>query len=115
MDQEKEGLIMTQEHANVLNIIKSAEHKYISSTDILAKLNKDKDYHRKLQQIISELVNDFEIPIGSSSTESRKGYFYCETDYDYHIAKRALVSRVDALTGRLSILEKCHLKSKLKA
>lgn len=108
MDQGKEGLIMTQEHANVLNIIKSAEHKYISSTDILAKLNKDKDYHRKLQQIISELVNDYEIPIGSSSIENRKGYFYCVTDYDYLIAKRALTSRLDALTGRLGVLEKCH-------
>ncbi len=100
--------IMTQDHLNVLNIIKSAEHKYISSIEILAKMPAENMTDRKLKQLISELVNDYRIPIGSSSKEGSKGYFYCVSDYDYHVAKRSLISRAEALTGRLDILEQCH-------
>lgn len=100
--------LMTQDHLKVLDVIKTAKNKYISSTEIIAILTEYNMTDRKLKQIISELVNDYEIPIGSSSVKGRKGYFYCENDYDFYVAKRSLTSRVDAITGRLDVLEKCH-------
>ncbi len=99
------GLKFTQPHADVVNVIFNSKQDVISSSEILEQLGKDKSYHRTLQQLISELVTFYRLPIGSTSVGGKMGYFYCRNKQQFRIAKRSLISRRNVLDQRIRTLE----------
>ncbi len=102
---------MSQEHLDVLNLIKNCKNNAITRKEIVAKLEKDISYYRQLNHIINELIVMFNEPIGSSSSIYRNGYFYCRTKEDYMLAKKSLNSRIESVSERVQALEKIQ-KSK---
>ena len=82
---------MSQEHANVLNLIKNNPKRYITRAEIVKALNKDMTYYRRLNNVI-------------------KGYFYCENEADFRHAEQTLISRIEGFENRLSVLR--DIKSK---
>lgn len=95
---------MSQEHLDVLNIIKECKDDAITRKQIVAMLGKDATYFRQLNDIITDLVVIFKEPIGSSSNKYKKGYFYCEDENDFRIARNSLISRVDKIMERERVL-----------
>ncbi|RAI81277.1 hypothetical protein BFS35_006835 [Macrococcoides goetzii] len=106
------GIKFTQPHADIVNVIFNSKQDVISSSEILEQLGKDKSYHRTLQQLISELVTFYRLPIGSTSVGGKMGYFYCRNKQQFRIAKRSIKSRIDVLQTRYESLEEAekHIK-----
>lgn len=105
---------MSQEHLDVLNLIKNCKNNAITRKEIVAALGKDAHYYRKLNIIINELVVVFREPIGSSSSIYRNGYFYCKDDKDFYLAKKSLISRIESVNERMEVLKKLQLKRRDK-
>ncbi|MGK0576789.1 hypothetical protein [Macrococcus capreoli] len=97
---------MSQEHLDVLNIIKECKDDAITRKQIVAILGKDASYFRQLNDIINDLVVIFKEPIGSSSNKYKNGYFYCRTKNDFRIARQSLNSRVEKIKEREQVLSK---------
>ncbi|PKE11665.1 hypothetical protein CW685_06210 [Macrococcoides caseolyticum] len=95
---------MSQEHLDVLNIIKECKDDAITRKQIVALLGKDTTYFRQLNIIINDLVVIFKEPIGSASNSLRNGYFYCKTVEDFYFAKASLYSRVSSIGDRLEVI-----------
>lgn len=95
---------MSQEHLDVLNIIKECKDDAITRKQIVALLGKDTTYFRQLNIIINDLVVIFKEPIGSASNSLRNGYFYCRTVEDFYLAKASLYSRVSSIGDRLEVI-----------
>ena len=94
-----------QEHQAVYDVIASSKEKYITKNMILVKLGKGQGYRRKLEQIIYDLVVDYNMPIGSSSAASTKGFFIITDKHDLHIAKRDISSRTHSMNMRYNALD----------
>lgn len=95
---------MSQEHLDVLNIIKECKDDAITRKQIVAILGKDASYFRQLNIIINDLVVIFKEPIGSASNSLRNGYFYCRSEEDFYFAKASLYSRVNSIGERLDVI-----------
>lgn len=94
-----------QEHQAVYDVIASSKEKYITKNMILVKLGKGQSYRRKLEQMIYDLVVDYNMPIGSSSAASTKGFFIIANKQDLHIAKRDISSRTHSMNIRYNALD----------
>jgi hypothetical protein len=51
---------------------------------------------RELRNIVSRLVSDYQVPIGSS----QEGYFYISNNQEFQLAYGELISRIKALARR---------------
>ena len=109
INKNEKELELPNEHLAVYEVISNSKEKYITKNLILAQLNKDYSYKRKLEQIIYDLVVKYSCPIGSSSAESTKGFFIISDKYDLHIAKRDLTSRTFTINKRVEALENIKL------
>lgn len=95
---------MSQEHLDVLNIIKECKDDAITRKELVLRLGKDMKYYRRLNEIINDLIVIFKEPIGSSSNKYKNGYFYCKNENDFRIARNSLNSRVDKIMERERVL-----------
>lgn len=108
MENQQKKKIMSQEHANVLSIIMHSDKKYITNKQILLRLQKDYSYTRQLKAIINDLILIYRYPIGSSSNEGTRGYFYIRDQKDYELAKKTLVTRLNGINERIIGLEQAY-------
>ncbi|UBH17370.1 hypothetical protein [Macrococcus armenti] len=105
---------MSQEHLDVLNIIKECKDDAITRKQIVAILGKDASYFRQLNIIINDLVVIFKEPIGSASNSLRNGYFYCRSEEDFYFAKASLYSRVNSIGDRLNVIAELEKQNRTK-
>jgi hypothetical protein len=68
----------------------------ISNEALSYKFGIDK---RQIRNIITNLIINYKLPIGSSST-GLTGIYWCITEEDYEIAHRELISRAKQLSKR---------------
>lgn len=109
MEKNIKEKAIPQEHRAVYEVIANHSDKYITRKLIISKLGRTSDYGRRLSEIIYELVVKYGVPIGSSSTEGKKGYFIIENTNDLRVAKRDLSSRTFSMNQRIDALEKIKI------
>jgi|SRR5690625_615821 len=97
------------EHQKVFDLIRNSKHKYVTKNMILVQLDKPQSYRRNVEQIISDLVVKYNMPVGASSAPETKGYFIIETENDKRIAKRDIQSRTSTMMLRLDAIDKIKL------
>ena len=107
--QTKKELAIPQEHLAVYNGIANSKEKYITKNMILAQLNKNSSYKRRLEQVIYQLVVDYQMPIGASSRKESNGFFIIKDKQDLYLAKRDLKARTSSIMKRFEALEKINL------
>jgi len=90
---------LNSQEAEIVEYLKNycygIEHA-ISNDNLARKFNMDK---RTMRNLITNLITNHNVPIGSSST-NYTGIFYCVSDEDYEIAHRELISRIKKLSRR---------------
>lgn len=105
----KKELELPGEHLAVFQIISNSKEKYVTRATILAQLEKDYTYGRKLSQIVNELVTVYKKPIGASSRRESKGYFIIKNTTDKYLAARDLHSKVNSLQERYEAVQKIQV------
>lgn len=108
-NNEKE-LELPGEHLAVYQIISNSNEKYVTRQSILAQLDKDFRYGRRLSQIINELVMVYKVPVGASSRMETRGYFIMKTDTDKYLAGRDLYTRASSMLERYEAIQNIKLK-----
>lgn len=63
---------------------------------------------RELRDVVSRLITDYQIPIGTS----QEGYWYLDNDEEYRLAHAELISRIKALAKRAKGLRIGYIKSR---
>lgn len=91
------------------NVISNSKEKYVTKNQILAQLNKNSSYKRRLEQVIYQLVVDYHMPIGASSRKDSNGFFIIKDDNDLYLAKRDLKARTSSILKRFEALEQIQL------
>lgn len=92
---------LTQEELTIFNTINNAEDG-ITMEKILLQIGQSNSYRRIVSEIISSLIIDHNIPIGSSSTRKahKFGFFVIRDENDKRLAIQTLKSRVDGINKR---------------
>lgn len=96
-------------HLLVYELIKESDNA-ITREKILKRLKHTGLNARDLSRIIFDLIVTYEVPIGSSSSMTRKGYYICKDNRDFEVAKHSFESRINENQKRLTALEQLHEK-----
>lgn len=94
---------LTAEHLAVLEVLRSAEDKYVTRQQLLLRLNKPENAMRHIRRLINDLIVQHNFMIGSTREH---GYYLCETKEDVERAIYTLSSNNEGLIERINSLRR---------
>lgn len=94
---------LTAEHLAVLEVLRSAEDKYVTRQQLLLRLNKPESAMRHIRRLINDLIVQHNFMIGSTREH---GYYLCETKEDVERAIYTLSSNNEGLIERINSLKR---------
>ncbi|MEB7802511.1 hypothetical protein NGC89_13750 [Staphylococcus xylosus] len=94
---------LAAEHLAVLEVLRSAEDKYVTRQQLLLRLNKPENAMRHIRRLINDLIVQHNYMIGSTR---ENGYYLCETKEDVERAIYTLSSNNEGLIERINSLRR---------
>lgn len=94
---------LAAEHLAVLEVLRSAEDKYVTRQQLLLHLDKPESAMRHIRRLINDLIVQHNYMIGSTREH---GYYLCETKEDVERAIYTLSSNNEGLIERINSLRR---------